>query len=177
MIFDKPFDQIDQNSLQALIDSSVRESVHIDFKRQSYGTDDASKKELLKDVSAFANTLGGHILIGMDEDSGAASAITPLSGNVDQELRRLESIVKTGIEPAIIGLRMRRVEANGGDIIAIHIPRSPNPPHRVIVTRSNRFYMRNSAGCFEPSVEELRSLFGAQHHRKNRPTSLLASAF
>ena len=31
---------------------------------------DADKKELLKDMSSFANTSGGHILIGMDTDDG-----------------------------------------------------------------------------------------------------------
>ncbi|MCG6537498.1 MAG: hypothetical protein L7F78_22980, partial [Syntrophales bacterium LBB04] len=41
----------------------------------------------------------------------------------------------------------------------IRIPRSWNPPHRVRANNVNRFYVRNSAGVHEVSVEELRNLF------------------
>src|SRR5687768_16415257 len=104
MLLGKNFDDIDAATIQSLVAAGVTESAHLDFKRESYGGADGDKKELLKDVSSFANCLGGHLVIGVDEDDGAASALTALSlSDVDGELLRLESIVRTGIEPAIAG--------------------------------------------------------------------------
>ena len=44
-----------------------------------YGGNDAAKKELLKDVSSFANTEGGDLLIGIDEDAGVPTNIVGLT--------------------------------------------------------------------------------------------------
>ena len=63
-ISQRNFDEISEADLQALIDTGTPEGIAIEYKRDSYGGSDADKKELLKDMSSFANTSGGHILIG-----------------------------------------------------------------------------------------------------------------
>lgn len=163
MLFGKNFDDIDTQTIEALVSAGASETVHLEFKQATYGTSDSDKKELLKDISSFANTLGGHLVIGVEEDNGTATALSPLSGlDVDQELLRLENIARSGVEPAVLGLRMKRVAVRGGDVIVMHVPRSHTPPHRVIFRNSNRYHARNSAGVYEPSLEELRRLFGEQ---------------
>jgi hypothetical protein len=55
---------------------------------------------------------------------------------------------------------MRAVRlGRGGTALVIRIPKSRNPPHRVRTLNTNRFYVRNSGGAHEASVEELRALF------------------
>jgi hypothetical protein len=49
----------------------------------------------------------------------------------------------------------------GGNILIIRVPRSYNPPHRIIRAGSNRFWARSAAGKYEPDVNELRLLFNA----------------
>ncbi len=178
MLFGKNIDDIDLTSIKSLIDASASESVNLEFKRDCYGKAYAVKKELLKDISAFANTLGGILIIGIDEDQGAASSIVPLPGtDVDNELQRLESIIRSGIEPTIVGLRMRRIDVDSGSVIVIHVPRSFNPPHRVIIKNSNRFYARNSAGTHELSLSELRTLFGEQRSIEERVNTFVGERF
>ncbi len=178
MLLEKNFDDIDGLIFQTLIDTCVSESVHLDFKRESYGNADADKKELLKDVTAFANTLGGHLIIGLDEEDGVASSLLPLSGiDVDKELQRLESIIRSGIEPTIVGLRMKRIDVDRGSMIVIHVPRSYNPPHRVIFKNSNRYYARNSTGAHELSFEELRMLFGQRRSIEERAKAFVGERF
>lgn len=177
MLLGKNFDDIDQATVQELVDAGATESVHLDFKRETYGNSDKDKKEFLKDISSLANTLGGYLLIGMDEEEGAAAAVTPLTGNVDEELRRLESIAETGVEPKIIGLRIRRVQIGDGDVIVIHVPRSFNPPHRVTFKNSNRYYGRNSAGAYELSLEELRMQFGERRSIEERTKTFVNRRF
>ena len=52
---------------------------------------DADKKELLKDMSSFANTSGGHILIGMDTDDGVPVEIAAI--NQSQTLEYTQPIL------------------------------------------------------------------------------------
>jgi hypothetical protein len=155
------FDEIWEAELQALVETGVPEGVALDYKRGPYGRGDVDVKEFLKDVSSFANSVGGHLVIGMDEVGGVATAITPIIGlDADHEVQRLESLMRDGIKPRISGIRSKAVPvAGGGFAIVIRIPKSWNPPHRVSARNTSRFYTRNSAGVHEVSVEELRVLF------------------
>ena len=111
------FEAIDEAALQALQANGVTEGPTLEFKRDPYGNSDDSKKEFLKDLSALANTLGGHLAIGVDETDGAAGAITPIFGDPDAELQRLENIARDSIQPRIIGLRVRAVPVSGGFVV------------------------------------------------------------
>ncbi len=155
------FDDISEGDLKELIDVGVPEGLKIDYKRDLYGTSDNDKKEALKDISSFANSFGGHLIIGMDENKGIPTEITGLHGiNTDTEIQRLENLARDGIEPRITGLKIKPILLKSDKfVILIRIPKSWNPPHRVSARNVNRFYVRNSTGAHEVSVEELRSLF------------------
>jgi predicted HTH transcriptional regulator len=156
------FDDLAECDLLDQIQAGVPEGVLVDYKRDLYGRADADIREFLKDVSSFANTSGGHLIIGMDETAGIPTGFTPLSGDSDQELQRLENLARDGLEPRIAGLRMKAVPlTSGGYAIMLRIPKSWNPPHRVTARNTNRIYGRNSAGAYEYSVEELRVVFNS----------------
>ena len=85
------FEAIAERDLLDLIDTGVPEGILYEYKRQRYGGADADVKEFLKDVSSFANTAGGHLIIGMDEAAGLPTGLVSLSiADPDQELLRLE---------------------------------------------------------------------------------------
>lgn len=155
------FDEIGKDNLQALIDTGVPEGTLLEYKGVLYGRSDADVKEFLKDTSSFANTLGGHLIIGMKEQNGLPISLAPVVElDLDKEVQRLESLMRDGITPRISGVLMRAVPIFlGGAAIVIRIPRSWNPPHQVSARNTNRFYIRNSAGAHEASVDELRVLF------------------
>ncbi len=163
MLLGKNFDDIDDNTIRSLIESGATESVHLEFKRETYGRADNDKKELLKDISSFANCLGGHLVIGVDEEGGTAKKVSALKvPDFDKEQLRLEQIARSGIEPPIVGLRLKHILVHGGNVIIMHVPRSHISPHRVKFKHSNRYYSRGSSGVYELSMEELRRLFGEQ---------------
>jgi hypothetical protein len=154
------FESISESDLIEQISAGVPEGVLVDYKRSMYGGSDADVKEFLKDVSSFANTSGGHLIIGLDEVAGIPTSITALSGDPDQDLQRLENLARDGIEPRISGLRMQSLPiSSGGFAIVLRIPKSWAPPHRVSARNTNRIYGRNSAGAYEFSVDELRVIF------------------
>ena len=153
------FEYISESDLVKQISAGVPEGVLVDYKREMYGRSDADAKEFLKDVSSFANTAGGHLIIGVDEAASIPTSISALHGDPDQDLQRLENLARDGIEPRISGLRMRTLPVNGGYVLILRVPKSWNPPHRVSARNTNRLYGRNSAGAYEFSVEELRVVF------------------
>lgn len=154
------FDSIEERYLQELVDAQVPEGLRLDFKLTNYGRTDSDKRELLKDVSALANSHGGHLVIGIEETEGVATNVVGVDIDTDTEILRMEQILRNAIEPPISGIRMRSIHlAIGRKVLLLRIPRSWNPPHRVTAQGTNRFYIRHSAGVHEPSVEELRSLF------------------
>jgi hypothetical protein len=154
------FDSIEEKDLQELVDAQVPEGLRLDFKLTNYGKSDSDKRELLKDVSALANSHGGHLVLGIEETEGAATNVVGIDIDVDAEILRMEQILRNAIEPPISGIRMRSISLiNGKKVLLLRIPRSWNPPHRVTAQGINRFYIRHSAGVHEPSVEELRALF------------------
>jgi Putative DNA-binding domain len=155
------FDNLAENDISELVAAQVPEGLRIDYKKDLYGHSDAEKREALKDVSAFANAFGGHLIIGIEEQNGLPTAIPGVANvNPDDIILRLEQLIRTGVDPGIQGLRVRAVPlANGAYCFVLRIPRSWHPPHRVTAQNSNRFWIRNSGGAHEASVEELRTLF------------------
>ncbi len=68
------------------------EGPRLDFKR-----DLSSLKSVLKDIVAFANTAGGVVVIGLDDDGSAVGVADPL-----REEERLSSSISDGIEPQLL---------------------------------------------------------------------------
>lgn len=160
------FDRVEVQDLQGLIDLHIAEGRSLEFKGAQYRwaeQRDQARAEFAKDVSAMANTAGGHLIIGMRSEEGAASELVGMADlDSDAEILRMEGILQAGVQPRIYGVRMRGLRlADGRQALVLRIPRSFNAPHQVIVNGVNKFYLRNSAGCYEASVEDLRMLFTA----------------
>lgn len=155
------FESLTEADLVEIVSGQVPEGLYLEYKRDTYGMSDSDKKEALKDISAFANAHGGHLIIGITEENGIPVSISGINDiDADAEILRLEQIARTGIEPRITGIKTRAISLNdGGFVFIMRIPKSWNPPHRISAKNSNRFWVRNSGGAHEASVEELRNMF------------------
>src|SRR6266508_3467125 len=107
----RPARDLREEDLLTLIGTASEGRV-IDFKRDPIGTSDDAKREFLADVSSFANTVGGHVVIGMDEDEGIASNLLGIDvPDVDAETLRLENILRDGLDP--LAVRINRADSAG----------------------------------------------------------------
>lgn len=156
----KPLNSVSEADLQILITNAVPEGKTIEYKELLPGNADAEKKEFLADVSSFANTVGGDLIFGITEDQGTpASIVGVIANDLDLELRRLDSIIMSGLDPRI-RYAVRVVDCNGGRrIIVIRCERSWSGLHRVVFKGHDKFYGRNSAGKYPLDVAELRTAF------------------
>jgi hypothetical protein len=156
----KRLEEITYDDLEDLVRFEVREGKTIDYKRDLPGNSEGQKKEFLYDVSSFANTLGGDLIIGVDEKMGLPTEVSPFSSaNIDEELQRLDSILMSGVEPRLKYQMHEIMNPEGGHVIIIRVEKSGLAPHRVTYKGSDKFYARNSAGKYPLDVSELRDAF------------------
>ena len=159
----RQLDSINESDLAALVSNGVRESRSLEFKAKLVWASDSDKREFLADVSAFANSGGGDLVFGIQDNNGAASAVVGLdSFDPDGDTLKMESVIRDGIAPLIIGTRLWSVALkNGRRVVVLRVPNSLNRPHMVVLKNWSRFYSRNSAGKYQLDVHELRSAFVA----------------
>jgi hypothetical protein len=156
----KRLGDVTYEDLEDLLRSEVREGKSIDYKRALPGNSEGQKKEFLYDVSSFANTVGGDLIIGVDEYKGLPVEIPAFScENIDEELQRLDSILMSGVEPRLKYQTRVIIHPNGGHVLIVRVDKSWLAPHRVIYKGSDKFYARNSAGKYPLDVSELRDAF------------------
>jgi predicted HTH transcriptional regulator len=91
--FTTPLSQLDTSHLQELLAMPAVENVRLEFKR-----DVRDKDETLKKLSSFANTFGGHMVIGASANS-ADGRISDLPG-VDPQPRYKQKIVQWSFDAA-----------------------------------------------------------------------------
>jgi len=152
-----------EEDLQALIDNSVLESKTIEYKQSLPSNSESSKKEFLADVSSFANASGGDLIFGIiaDKKTGVPKSLEGLTiENIDQEILRLENMIRDGIEPRIPSVITKPIKlSNSKFALIIRIPKSWVSPHRVILGGHDKFYSRSSNGKYPLDVGELRIAF------------------
>jgi len=153
-----------EEDLQALVDNSVLECKTIEYKHALPSNSDSDKKEFLADVSSFANASGGDLIYGIiaDKKTGTPKSVEGLSiENVDQEILRLDSMIRAGIEPRLPSVTISPPIPlkNSKVALVIRVPKSWISPHRVIFGSHDKFYSRSSNGKYPLDVGELRIAF------------------
>jgi len=176
-----------EEDLQDLIDNSVLESKTIEYKQSLPSNSESGKKEFLADVSSFANASGGDLIYGITEDkkTGIPKSLDGLDvDNPDQEILRLENIIRGGIEPRIPSVITEPIKlSNSKFALIIRVPKSWVSPHRVILGGHDKFYSRSSNGKYPLDVGELRVAFNLsetiteriRNFRLDRISKLLAN--
>src|SRR5690349_21370441 len=66
--------------VEALVQNKEPESITLDYKGDFTRSLDNAKKELAKDVSAFANSQGGTLILGVAEDEKTRIPRWPIDG-------------------------------------------------------------------------------------------------
>jgi hypothetical protein len=156
----KPLGNITEADLDDLVANAVSEQKTLDYKQQLPDPNDAGKRELLADVSSFANTAGGDLIFGMTESAGVPTGIPGVQvANVDQEILRIDSIIRTGLSPRIRHTTRAVPIANGRHVLIIRSERSWYGPHRIVFKGDSRFWGRTSNGKYELDVTDLRNAF------------------
>lgn len=180
-MIDKPLDQIGWADIERLVESSTSEGRRLEYKRDLPAGRDADIREFLSDLTSFANTDGGDLIIGIRDEDGVAGEIIGVGGPIDAAVLRLDNIARDGIDPRLSGLLIHPIPHGDRAVLVLRVPASFAAPHRVTYKGSSRFLARNSRGKFEMDTHDLRHAFAASedaprqlrdlHHRTVRAAS------
>lgn len=170
-MIERLLDQITLDDIEALVTFQRSESRTLDFKEVFPSGDHKGVRDFLADVTAFANTDGGDIVIGVREDkNGVAAEVVGIDrAGLDQELRRIDDQLRSLVDPRVPQFAVRElVRPDGTAVLVMRVGASLVAPHRVAHDRSSRFFRRANRSNFEMSTTELRQAFAASQDFPNR---------
>jgi hypothetical protein len=157
---------IDGQTIAALLQNGVPESVTIDYKETLPSDNDEGRREFLADVSAFANTFGGDIVYGISEardsegrTTGLPEAVVGVSGLSDSVLLALQSRIRDGLDPRLSGVDLRIVPCEQTQVLVVRVAQSWTMPHMVTFKNYSKFFARKGASKYQMNVDDLRTAF------------------
>lgn len=177
VVLGAPVDQLTVHHIDALIDNGVHEDFDLDFKRETYGNGESAKRELAADVAALANSAGGVIIVGLDEDKqGVAKRADEPVDFSDKEINRLFQTVASNCAP-LLPLDIRAIkpdptatagtDAQERGYILIAVARSASAPHAVIVNNALRFPRRHGRTTHYLSEAEVATAYRARFESRS----------
>ncbi|MFF2521470.1 AlbA family DNA-binding domain-containing protein [Streptomyces liangshanensis] len=128
-------DDLTEDDLQRAVDGQMPESLDLDWKKDFYQGTDAGKKELAKDVCAMANTVGGMVVIGVDDGKqDHAHALAPSEPAPGRGEEWIRSVLANWVQPVVphAGVRSVRSSIEAGKVYwLLTVPPSTQAPHAV----------------------------------------------
>lgn len=157
-----PLEWTEQNILQ-FISEGLEENIHLDYKGlDALSKNEGKKKEIGKDVSAFANSDGGTILYGVKEYDEPEKRHLPEKiedGYDPSDISKewLEHVINSNIEPKINGLLINPIRLkNQKYIYAVIIPKSVTA-HQANDFRYYKRYNFESVAMKDHEIEDIRN--------------------
>jgi predicted HTH transcriptional regulator len=126
--------------INKLTNDKVQESLHLEYKDSRAAAPDHSN-EISKAISAFANSDGGVIIYGVQEDKKHFPIMIDIG--IDHSIfshERLEQIIHGNITPRVDDLRIYPIPLSiDRSIYVVQIPKSYRGPHQAA---DKKYYKR-----------------------------------
>lgn len=155
-----------QEQIRSLIDLNAEESLFLEFKSgEALDKTDAKRRDIAKDVSAFANSAGGILIYGIVESDHKAASISTVDGSVYTK-EWLQQVIHSNISRHIDGLEIVPIRIDGDvkkTVYAVHIPESSNVPH---MASDKKYYRRYNVECVPMEEYEIRNLYARMSRAK-----------
>ena len=121
--------------IKKAVEEGLEETSDLDWKKDPYNPQKpAWFEEVAKDIAAMANSGGGWIVFGVEEDgkNNGASSINPVQWSAADEQRILQ-MAYGKIGPPVTGIEFFKIpcgeKPDEGYIVLMHIPDSADAPH------------------------------------------------
>ncbi len=166
MAFGKPVSQLNLRDIQELQEEDVREGLTLEYKSENPG-----KEGVLKELCAFANTFGGHLILGVkefDQERGRIAAIPGLDRipNFEQKLRQwavqwlYPPLTDIQVSDAIPVADPNKV------CYVVHIPASLSAPHFLEKRKGCYIRIESHSMTFEPTLATLDEILRLTDRRR-----------
>lgn len=154
------------NDILLLVENEIEESIYLDFKEaNALDKSDSKKKDVSKDVSAFANSDGGIIVYGIKEQNHKAHSLSYIDGEIFTK-EWLEQLINSTIQRRISDIKIYPIRHDykiQQTIYIVKIPKSLDAPH---LSKDKRFYKRFNFESAPMEEYEIRQLYGRKSKSK-----------
>jgi ATP-dependent DNA helicase RecG len=135
-----------------------------EFKSVLLKNHQVDPKDIAQAITAMANTKGGYLFIGVEDDATVTGAGTV--EQVDALMRQVSQLCQDRIQPAIV-CTLQKLETQGQTVLVVEVPRfSTNRPYHA----GGKYYVRDANRSREARREELiRLLQSADYHFDEQP--------
>jgi hypothetical protein len=119
--------------LQRLVDEALEESLTLDYKASpALSRDGKAPDELCKDVTALANSAGGQIVYGIEEDKVTRKPNCVDDGVDDRKItREWIEILNSRVQPRMNGVQTARIDMGNGKFgYVISVSQTQTGPHQ-----------------------------------------------
>ncbi len=143
---------------------SQGESTTLEFKRKS-----TTPEKFAKEISALANTKGGWLLVGVDDDGKIVGVHSEKA-----EISVVETSAEFFIDPPV-AYEIEVIQVKRKEVVAVYIPESTVKPHHIEVfdTKNNKTLKRSYIRIGEKSVIASREMYRLMTYRSsNAPLTL-----
>jgi len=133
-------EQLDESEILFLIENSVKENINLDYKSAAALENTPSKKrEISKDVSAFANAAGGKIIYGIRDKKHIPTEIDG-TDEIKNKKEWLDQVINSNIHPRIEGINTYHIsiKTENKGVLVVNIPTS----YTAHQANDNRYYHR-----------------------------------
>ena len=164
----KPFDDVSADDILALI-PEVAENRRLDYKRSLPENNEKSIRSFLNDVCALANSAGGWLIYGIDEERDEDGSKTGIpcevcgvgEVNEDEAIRDWQQRITQAIEPRLIGHRVDFINGfeDGKKVMVVFVQKSLFAPHRTNYKGVKEFYLRHDRFNMPMEMTEIRHGF------------------
>jgi hypothetical protein len=160
--------------LDDLVASGQRESETLEYKDASKRLGGDSLNEVAKDISAFANSLGGLIVYGVETAKDQPGLPVRRVAIDPKNIAIIQRFAASSIRHPIVGVRYKEIPRRGTpEALLVDVPQSPLAPHQAVT--HYRYYRRNGPHS-DPMAHDLVELyFGRRLGPIVRPTIQLTA--
>jgi len=157
-VIHKNFTEINLEDIIALKVNEIEEGKSLDFKAELKLKEKSSRREFAADITSFANTVGGDLIIGVSEEKGIVTEINGIEiEDKDKFKQSIDNFLRDFVEPQLVGVEISLYPLAGQkEVIHIRIPQSYNGPH---IVNGERFYGRNNSGKYALDYTEIKQRF------------------
>ncbi|WP_234783278.1 helix-turn-helix domain-containing protein [Mycolicibacter heraklionensis] len=162
--------------LNQAIAAGVAETDDLDWKSELPAAKGLPLSDFPKDIAAMANSGGGMIVYGVEENQKAAAGRKDVVDLSQEHERTLRSVAITAITPPVFGLEIHRL-GTSPCAVAVVVPASVDGPH--LIYRNDYFGapIRNDADTAWMKEPQIEAMYRARFDERRRSTEAVDSLY
>ena len=162
--------------LDAAVAAGVMETDDLDWKSELPPIKNLSQTDVPKDIAAMANSGGGMIVYGVEENQKAATGRKDTGEFSEIHERAYRSVAVTAISPPVFGLGIHRLGADCRSV-AVVVPASVDGPHLIYKNELFGAPIRNDADTAWMKERQIEAMYRARFDERRRSSDAIESLY